>query len=466
MQERVTFDHYRVCQGDDGALIELGRGAAGVTFKAMDVNLESPAALKVLNADLFRDNASRAAFAREARAAAKLRHRHIASVYHLGSDDDHFFYAMELVEGETAEALVKREGPLPPETALRIALQVARALAAANREGIVHGDIKPANLLIAADPSDAADRLFVKVIDFGMAFSLHDGLLSERDFSGTSQYASPEQLEECELDGRSDIYSLGCTLWFLLTGHPPFTRSLADILVLRGEPPWEELEQFPPVLRKLLRIMLRRNPAERPRDGIEVQRAIELCLARIERWRNVQSRVAESFDRVTRWVRVRSRTRTAAPVLLAALALIFGIVARGWLGEDSESPAPSSGDIAEASSAPAADASPKAHDAGNPLHHVALRDAAWLAVNSSHPPAPGPATSLPESAEGLDAAAEATPVAEVDGEDETAGEAAPASVKKKRVAKSSSTRKSRSKANPNPLVRVQRSVRDFFGRVF
>src|SRR4051812_5472311 len=102
LPERVQFDHYRVCQREDGSRIELGRAEVGVTFKAIDVNLECPVALKVLANERFRDEAARAAFVREAQAAARLRHRHLASVYHLGSDAEHVFYAMELVEGETA----------------------------------------------------------------------------------------------------------------------------------------------------------------------------------------------------------------------------------------------------------------------------------------------------------------------------------------------------------------------------
>src|SRR4051812_30317691 len=103
MPPRLTFDHYRVCQQEDGSRVELGHGTAGVTYKAVDVNLDCPVALKVLKTNAFRDDQTRAAFVREAQAAAKLRHPHIASVYHLGSDADHIFYAMELIEGETVQ---------------------------------------------------------------------------------------------------------------------------------------------------------------------------------------------------------------------------------------------------------------------------------------------------------------------------------------------------------------------------
>jgi hypothetical protein len=437
---------------------------------AMDVNLECPVALKVLKTELFRDDASREAFVREARAAARLRHRHIASVYHLGSDEDHFFYAKELVEGETAEQLVKRQGPLPAETALRIALQVARALAAAQREGIVHGDIQPANILISADPSHATNHLFVKVIDFGMAFSLHEDAAAEHEFTSTPQYASPEQVEEREFDGRSDIYSLGCTLWFLLTGHAPFTRGLADILALRGEPPWEELEEFPPVLRKLLRIMLRRNPAERPRDGIEVQRAIEMCLARIERWHNLQSRIAGSLGDARRWLARRSRTQSA---VLAGCAMLAVIAAVGAFIRVREARAPvalSTFGTLEDFGSPAAAFGNVEHD-GRGLHHVALRDAAWLVVSSSHPVAPEPPETAAEPVEAEpEPVPEGAPVAALEAADESSDDATAGALKKQRVSKSASGKHySRSKSDrgsKNPLVRAQRSVRDLFARLF
>ncbi len=446
--------------------MELGRGAAGVTFKAIDVNLECPVALKVLNADLFRDDASRADFVREARAAARLRHRHIASVYHLGREQDHFFYAMELVEGETAEQLVKRVGPLPPEAALRIALQVARALAAAQREAIVHGDIKPGSLLLAPDPSDATDRLFVKVIDFGMAFSLHDGA-AERDF--TPEYASPEQVEQREIDGRSDIYSLGCTLWFLLTGHPPFARRLADLIEARGEAPWEELEKFPPVLRKLLRIMLRRNPAERPRDGIEVQRAIEMCLARIERWHNLQARLTSSLGQARSWMARRSRRQIAVFAAAAVLAAIWPVGAWVWSEETGAPEAGPAVATAEDSVVPVAEAPSNPEHEARPLHHLALRDAAWLTVNSSHPPAtPAPEGEATEGAPNT--AADTAPVAALEPAEENSDEAPPAPVKNQRVSKSSSPKHySHAKADrnsKNPLVRIQRTVRGLFARLF
>ncbi len=279
----LSFQHYKVLRQADGSPWELGRGSMGITYKAFDVNLCCEVALKVINAATLEHPHARERFVSEARAAAKLRHRNIASVYHLGNDGQHYFYAMEFVDGETLDALVRRQGPLPVATALRILLQAARALAAATRQGLVHRDLKPANIMVTHE--DADDELLVKVIDFGLAKPIHnaDGLrpLTFGGFVGTPQYASPEQLEERPVDGRSDIYSLGATTWFLLTGRAPFVGPLASICRqhLMQPPPWSQLPKpFPETARTLLGHMLEKDPLRRPTDAVELRRQIEASL--------------------------------------------------------------------------------------------------------------------------------------------------------------------------------------------
>ena len=169
--DRITFEHYRVMQRDDGSLWELGTGAMGVTYKALDTDLQCPVALKVINSDRMADEANRNRFLREARAAAGLRHSNVASVYHLAKDEEQFFYAMEFIEGQTAEACVARSGPMSVRAALRIAWQVSKALAAAAKQQLVHRDIKPANIMIVAD-SEEEDWPSVKLIDFGLVRSV------------------------------------------------------------------------------------------------------------------------------------------------------------------------------------------------------------------------------------------------------------------------------------------------------
>ena len=280
--ETETFQHYQILRRDDGSLWELGRGAMAVTYKAVDNNLCCSVALKVVSVLNLDDAHTRARFVREARAAAALRHRNIASVYHLGNDEQSYFYAMEFVDGETVEDLVIRRGPLPAAEALGIAAQVARALGAAAKQGLVHRDIKPANLMVVREDDD--DSLIVKVIDFGLArravVADETAQITLSGFVGTPQYASPEQIEERDLDSRSDIYSLGVTLWFMFTGQPTFSGPLARISAqhLSSEPPWALVAHLPASVRALLARMLQKNPADRPQSPGELRREIDACV--------------------------------------------------------------------------------------------------------------------------------------------------------------------------------------------
>src|ERR1700740_495934 len=233
MDETDKFEHFVIMRHPDGSLWELGRGAMGITYKAFDTNLRSDVALKVINSQFLNSETARQRFLREARSAASLRHPNVATVFHLGNAEGGFYYAMEYVEGEAIERRVQREGPLPSELALRITRQVCRALIAADRQKLVHRDIKPSNIMLVAD--DEEDDLLVKVIDVCRAKSLVAAVdqsltVSMGGFVGTPHFASPEQLEEKEIDIRSDIYSLGATLWFMVTGRPPFQGSIARVI--------------------------------------------------------------------------------------------------------------------------------------------------------------------------------------------------------------------------------------------
>ena len=283
MAETVKFQHFEVLKKEDGSLFELGRGAMGVTYKAFDTNLRCHVALKVINGSCLHSEVARQRFLREARAAAALRHPNVATVFHLGSEDDNYFYAMEFIDGDTVEDFMKREGAVPAPMALEIASQVSRALGAAHKQGLVHRDIKPSNLMFVHE--DGGDEFTVKVIDFGLAKSVTPGedsaTLTAGGFLGTPHFASPEQLEERELDVRSDIYSLGVTLWFMLAGRTPFSGSLAQVMSqhLHREPPFETLEGQSPAVVKLLRHMMAKDAADRPQTPSELRAEVEACLA-------------------------------------------------------------------------------------------------------------------------------------------------------------------------------------------
>jgi len=256
----------------------------GVTYKAFDANLRSDVALKVINPQYLNSETARQRFLREARAAASLRHPNVATVFHLGNSDGRFFYAMEYVEGETVERRVQREGPLPADLALRITRQVARALIAADRQKLVHRDVKPSNVMLVLDADE--DHLLVKVIDFGLAKSLSAAVdqsvtVSMGGFVGTPHFASPEQLEEKEIDIRSDLYSLGATLWFMLTGRPPFQGSIASVINqhLSQPLPAEILARLHPRLAELAAKMMAKSPEDRFQSPSDLKRELDAILS-------------------------------------------------------------------------------------------------------------------------------------------------------------------------------------------
>lgn len=283
MAESLRFQHYEVCLRADGSPEELGRGAMGVTYKAFDTNLRCHVALKVISDSYLGSDVARQRFLREARSAAGLRHPNVAAVYHLGESGGELFYAMEFVEGETVENLMKRSGPLPVGQALEIVVQVARALAAAEKQNLVHRDIKPANLMVVHED---ARTFCVKMIDFGLAKSAAaaDGpeaaTLTVGGFLGTPHFASPEQLEERELDVRSDIYSLGVTLFYMLSGRAPFGGTIAQVMSqhLHREPPLETLTDVSAPVSALLRRMLAKDPSQRPQSAAALRQEVEACL--------------------------------------------------------------------------------------------------------------------------------------------------------------------------------------------
>jgi serine/threonine protein kinase len=227
-QPAPRFDHYELVTGEDGKPVELGRGAMGVTYKAFDVDLHCPVTLKVISERYLGDESARLRFLREARAAASVRHPNVASVFHLGRTGSSYFYAMEFVEGETLEKLIKRSGRLEIKLALEIAWQVASGLAAVHKQNLVHRDIKPSNIM--ASPEEGS-TVTAKIIDLGLAKPVNEpgsqtAISLPGGFAGTPEFASPEQFAGVGVDIRSDLYSLGVTLWEMVTGYVMFRAPL------------------------------------------------------------------------------------------------------------------------------------------------------------------------------------------------------------------------------------------------
>src|SRR3954469_16103340 len=326
----LKYDHFEVEVGADGFPVELGAGAMAITYRARDTVLNSAVALKVIGRKIAQMPGVGSRFLREARAAAQIRHPNVARVSHYGEQDGECFYVMELVEGETLEAKVRREGPMPLAVALEVIEQTARALAAAEACGVVHRDIKPSNIMLESDPGGCAP--IVKVIDYGIAKILNPeaerGVEQTRTgFIGTPAFASPEQFapsEQTKIDTRSDIYSLGATFWYLLSGRVPFVgRTLREVAARQTEElPLEQLKNthVPARVIALLQSMLAVDPAKRPQTA-----------------RELLSEIHRSYAEFS----TEARSRRKRSIIIAAGAiLVLGAIAFGaWLYQRAQSAA-------------------------------------------------------------------------------------------------------------------------------
>jgi serine/threonine protein kinase/Tfp pilus assembly protein PilF len=308
LEHGARFGVYEIDCHPDGSLCELGRGAMGVTYRATDTSLQRKVALKIIKIDIAERSAdARERFMREARAAAALRHENIATIHQFGRrlETGQYFYAMELIEGETLDERVHRAGPLDARTTIEIAQQVTSALAAAEKFGLVHRDLKPANLMLVSPDGETArvtnnKKLLIKIIDFGLAKAIHTATdpksLTHDRFVGTPAFASPEQFDHSALDVRSDIYSLGETLWFALTGKTPFPgRSVEEIHGAQKSNvlPIEQLKaaHVPSRLRSLLGSMLAFEPASRP-GARELAARLQRCTPEVRSMRHTRVALA------------------------------------------------------------------------------------------------------------------------------------------------------------------------------
>jgi len=291
---RQRFEQYEVVCSEKGTPIELGRGAMGVTYKAFDVDLHYPVALKVIAERYLGDESVRLRFLREARAAASLRHPNVASVFHLGRSGASYFYAMEFVEGETLEHLIKRSGRLEVKLALAIVTQVAAGLAAVHKNNLVHRDIKPANIMIRFEEGGT---VMAKIIDLGLAKAVDQSgdertISTTGTFAGTPEFASPEQFGGVLVDVRSDLYSLGVTLWESLTGDKPFQGTPAEVMYQHqhGRLPLEALESIPQPIAVLIEVLLEKDPSRRFQNPAELLEAVQIIEGALDARRRITRR--------------------------------------------------------------------------------------------------------------------------------------------------------------------------------
>jgi serine/threonine protein kinase/predicted Zn-dependent protease len=262
----TTVGHYQI-------VARLGRGGMGVVYEALDVRLRRTVALKLVRAQTPHDVGARERLLSEARAAAALDHPNICTIYEVGETDDHLPYiAMAFYTGETLEQVIRR-GPLSVPTALAYATQIARGLDVAHERGIIHRDVKPANIVITADG-------VVKLLDFGIARIVDGGASHESVTPGTIAYMSPEQVESGALDARTDLWSLGVVLYEMCTGVRPFDGENAAATlyaIVHESPPLpRKLRQnLPADLETVIAQLLVKDPDQRCTDARQLVSSLE-----------------------------------------------------------------------------------------------------------------------------------------------------------------------------------------------
>jgi ABC-type branched-subunit amino acid transport system substrate-binding protein len=263
------LDHYRVVR-------LLGKGGMGIVFQAVDVRLERPVALKVMKPETAQDPAARQRFLREARATAGVRSEHIVTIFEVGQAGELPFLAMELLQGEPLDAWLERQGRPTPAQVLDLGLQIAKGLDAAHRAGLIHRDVKPANVWLEEGTGRA------KLLDFGLARSARDDAHLTRTgiIMGTPAYMAPEQAEGEAVDARCDLFSLGCVLYELAAGARPFQGPTA-MAVLKATalthptPVRNRNPEMPPALAELIGQLMAKRPEDRPASAAAVVEAIQ-----------------------------------------------------------------------------------------------------------------------------------------------------------------------------------------------
>jgi hypothetical protein len=250
----------------------LGRGGMAEVFRAHDRRLDREVAVKVLAPHLLSDARSIDRFGREARAAASLNHPNIVNVYDAINEGDTHAIVMELVEGPTLADIIEREGRLSLEEATRTAINIADALQAAHDRGLVHHDVKPRNVLFDPDGS-------LKVTDFGIARAASSDITTVQ---GSPPYLAPEQARGGQSDRRSDVYALGCVLFEMLAGRPPFEGDSSSAVVMAHiDAPIPELSRFRPDVPRDLERVVTRTLAKNPDERYDSPAALRADLTRI-----------------------------------------------------------------------------------------------------------------------------------------------------------------------------------------
>ncbi len=292
IERGTVFGNYRVVE-------LLATGGMGEVFRGEHIHLGRPVAIKFLHRRLIGNGDAMARFGAEARAISRIRHPGVVALFDFGPHGDGAYLVMELLAGETLTDRMAESGPLPPALAIDISLQLAEALSAAHATGVVHRDLKPDNIVLVPDRMHPARERAV-LVDFGVAkvaAGLHPPLHTlHGDLLGTPYYMAPEQsVSAAAVDERSDVYSLGCVLYRLLSGQVPFRGQLMDILLAHqncAPEPLRSIDPYIPVdLEALVAHMMAKSPRDRPQDMQQVARALAHIAERTRerRWRRTRA---------------------------------------------------------------------------------------------------------------------------------------------------------------------------------
>jgi len=292
---------------------ELGRGAMGIVYKALDPFIGRLVALKTVTPGLLTDPDLLKRFYREAQSAGRLQHPNIVVIHDLGESNGLPYIAMELVDGESLQRIIARHAPMPLAQKLRIMIQLCRGLGYAHQHGVVHRDVKPANILVKSDGT-------VKVVDFGIVHLADTGMTSSGMVLGTVSYMSPEQLRGEHVDARSDIFSVGIVLYELVTYQKPFEgpNITAVMLKIASEDPAplaSLVPGIPPALEEVARKCLRKDREERFQNLEDLAFELEPLA------RELQREVVDAMVEQGRTLLAQSEFAKAEEVLRRALAL-------------------------------------------------------------------------------------------------------------------------------------------------
>ena len=347
MEQTTFLGHYRISVDGGGAPRELGRAGPAITYEAKDERSGETVALKLIPISSI-DPAAREQFEEQARAATRIKHVNIAKVFDFGDEGDHFVYISELLRGEPLASWVEQHGPMPADAVLRVAEQIVSVLSTARFHKLAHCAIQPSNLIIVPGSTPEGGWPFVKLMDFPLpglksgpeTFGGADSSRGElnkpnggderaESFSVAPQFASPEQLQHQTVDFRSEVYSLGATMYFLLTGAAPSPEMRLQSRELSGSPK---------ALRNLIGNMLRHDPDQRPKDPVVLAEMIRECLVKIERRQALARKLgvplAAKIPRKSRTTLTPLAQVFRGILVFAAIVLVAGVLGAFLLPAD------------------------------------------------------------------------------------------------------------------------------------